>query len=570
MRAPLSGSSKKFKLDHSYDDHTYDFESKHGDKDSISTISGGSKPPPYAADPSLILETPEERRSRKRSHWVAYATVCVMTVGFSCVLSGVWPYLHSLDKSRSLDALGWVVGANPLGQLIFSPIVGYLGNRLGKIRYVCYVTVVFFVIGNVIYALLPYMDFSENSVYIIMICSRFLVGISSSNITLCRSYLASSTTVEERTKRISYVSAAQSLGFVLGPVAQTIFTVAFPEGTTQYEATGWFAASIGIINFIILTPYIFQEYDIASKERQILQQQRGEAEEEFTLPKTDYPAVVAILYCFFMNMFVYVLLETLMEPFVQDQYAWCDNAAVIVVGVSFCAAGVISLGMFILAVRLAKKYDERKILLFGAFIPIAIGVFLFIPWGPETITCDGCHDGTPFPSVTNGPSSNLELVSPITPEKSLPQNFNYIIGLTYLASSSDDDKYCDPGECKGCPCDEQPWCEGYNKLPLPQFYVAFLIVISGYPYGTAMSNSIFSKILGPIPQGTWMGVLTSSGSLARVLGPVFVSYLYSSQGTIPTFSAILGGMLIAIVVILLMFRRLVPMKIDKKGDENRI
>lgn len=41
--------------------------------------------------------------------------------------------------------------------------------------------------------------------------------------------------------------------------------------------------------------------------------------------------------------------------------------------------------------------------------------------------------------------------------------------------------------------------------------------------------------LGPRPQGVWMGLMTGSGCLSRVLGPVFVSLIYTELGTTWTF-----------------------------------
>ncbi len=61
-------------------------------------------------------------------------------------------------------------------------------------------------------------------------------------------------------------------------------------------------------------------------------------------------------------------------------------------------------------------------------------------------------------------------------------------------------------------------------------------------------------------QGTMMGVLTAAGSLARFLGPIFVSNLYHSQGPLITFAAVDGIIGVSIVVLLVFSWRLVPYK----------
>lgn len=45
---------------------------------------------------SGLLETEEERRQRWRSIYVIYFTMFQMSLGFSIVLTGVWPYLDKV------------------------------------------------------------------------------------------------------------------------------------------------------------------------------------------------------------------------------------------------------------------------------------------------------------------------------------------------------------------------------------------------------------------------------------------------------------------------------------------
>ena len=43
-----------------------------------------------------ILETPEERRTRMISLKTIYFTMFLMTLGFSIILTGIWPYLDKV------------------------------------------------------------------------------------------------------------------------------------------------------------------------------------------------------------------------------------------------------------------------------------------------------------------------------------------------------------------------------------------------------------------------------------------------------------------------------------------
>ena len=55
-----------------------------------------------------------------------------------------------------------------------------------------------------------------------------------------------------------------------------------------------------------------------------------------------------------------------------------------------------------------------------------------------------------------------------------------------------------------------------------------------------------------------MGVLTTSGSLSRVLGPIGISNVYQSEGLYYTTGGIAVVLLIALIFTLIAYKRLVP------------
>ena len=65
--------------------------------------------------------------------------------------AGILPYLKrltSLDDANLLELFGWMVAINPIGQMIFSPIFGWITNKIGSIRIVCLVTCVIYILGR--------------------------------------------------------------------------------------------------------------------------------------------------------------------------------------------------------------------------------------------------------------------------------------------------------------------------------------------------------------------------------------------------------------------------------------
>lgn len=66
-----------------------------------------------------------------------------------------------------------------------------------------------------------------------------------------------------------------------------------------------------------------------------------------------------------------------------------------------------------------------------------------------------------------------------------------------------------------------------------------------------------------------MGLLTGSGCLSRVLGPVFVTYIYTEYGTIVTFGLTTVMMVACLLWLLIFNKRLVPHEIaDCRSTEN--
>lgn len=76
--------------------------------------------------------------------------------------------------------------------------------------------------------------------------------------------------------------------------------------------------------------------------------------------------------------------------------------------------------------------------------------------------------------------------------------------------------------------------------------------------GVAMTNAIYSKLIGPFPQGTWMGILAVGSCLARVLCPICVTGIYSAFGTWTTFGFVAGIMVLILILVVASYRRLVP------------
>lgn len=71
-----------------------------------------------------------------------------------------------------------------------------------------------------------------------------------------------------------------------------------------------------------------------------------------------------------------------------------------------------------------------------------------------------------------------------------------------------------------------------------------------------MIQTIFSKILGSRPQGTWMGIFTGAGCVSRIFGPLAVGSLYTRYGTTWTFTVTCLMMVLPMIWLYLLRDRL--------------
>ncbi|GLV43714.1 Cln7 [Carabus blaptoides fortunei] len=547
---------------------------------------------PVPADvASSGLETESEYRERWISIRVIYFTMFLMSLGFSIIITGVWPYLDKLDPTAGKEFMGYVVAANPFAQMLFSPLVGWWGNKLGSIRLPLLLALTIFSVASGIYSSLEL--FSSYRKYW-MLGARFLVGVSSANIAVCRSYLSAATKISERTGAVSMVSLAQVLGFVIGPALQAavvplgdigVWLVPNKLKLDMYTAAGWINVIMGVLNFCMFLPAVFKEHRIAAKEAMMLQGKVSE-EDTWKANKPDYLSSWTLIVAFFVLVFNFMLLETLGTSLTMDQFAWTKSEALYHMGVLMSVGAFAACATFVGINPLCKYFPERKVMLWGGFFFMVIGRALYIPWGngPPVIYDDSIKTNIAlnklhFEHLQLNCDNSTQLALDVPPSDNLTDSIkpcnDTLLELTYSESQN-------TTELVGCPS-SQKWCHYTPVMTISQFILGYAMTVVGYPIGVTLIQTIFSKILGPRPQGVWMGLMTGSGCLSRVLGPVFVSYIYTELGTIWTFGMTTVMMALSMVWLFIVLDRLVPVEeqlaqntstelqeMNKLNDENHI
>uniref|UniRef100_A0A7N6BE04 Major facilitator superfamily (MFS) profile domain-containing protein n=1 Tax=Anabas testudineus TaxID=64144 RepID=A0A7N6BE04_ANATE len=481
---------------------------------------------PAGSCTSASLHTVEDYRSRWRSIRVMYFTMFLSSVGFTIVITSVWPYLQKIDESADASFLGWVVAAYSLGQMVASPIFGLWSNK--RPRREPLVCSIFINLSANIYYAYVYLPRTNNKFH--MLISRAFVGFGAGNVAVVRSYVAGATSLKERTSAMANMSACQALGFILGPALQACLSFIGEQGVTvkiiqlqlnMYTAPALLAAAFGLIN-ILLVVLVLREHHVDDDGRHINAINYTSEGMHYTEESVDQVAVLTSNILFFIVMFIFAVFETIATPLSMDMFAWTRKEAVLYNGIIICCIGFESILVFLVVKVASQRFGDRPVLLAGLAI-IFCGFFILLPWGNH------------YPKIQWADVKNNSLVSRMS-EATIASNSSL--------------------EPTGCPY-EQTWCQYTPVIHLAQYISSDILIGVGYPACNVMSYTLYSKILGPKPQGVYMGWLTASGSGARTLGPIFVSHVYTILGPRWAFSLICGMVVGAIILLSSVYRKLI-------------
>lgn len=608
-------------------------------------------------------ETEVARAKRMQSLRLIYFTFFLSAVGFSIVISTLWPFLTRIGGTKPF--LGFVVAAYSFGQLLASPIFGgWMINAGPKVPLLF--SLMLFTGGSVMYCFScfgrcaapavitpghkisqvhwegavatahslanPFHDLSAvgradyaqrafeqqglagnassfaaaaepsvgdhwTSAFNVsvnawfMLGSRALIGFGAGNAAVCRAYVAGATLVEERTQKLAYMSAAQGLGFIIGPALSAVLSKVpgYTIGPATFDyitAPGWASALLGVLNAVLL---LIKFSDCTLPETALITDMEksrdpetgqfkppenvdgggggggghkldlsfddedrggaapasyGTANSQEVVPSTninssilsyDTVAAVSCIFFFFVSFAAFTVFETIITPLTLDEYGgpagwprgWSWNDADMYCGIltshsapilhPFCThtplarrycgilmtgSGVLSVLAFMGIKAISERVGERASLL-GAQLVLGCSFVLFIPF--------------------SGP-----MIVPVSS------------GST------------------GCNFVAQPWCGDSHQLNFFQFVAGCCLVALAFPASTLIIYALFSKILGPGPQGVMMGWLTAGGSAARLVGPVYVTSMYNALGPGITFSSVGGLVLLSLVYASCIHGRLRP------------
>lgn len=434
-------------------------------------------------------------------------------------MASLWPFLRKLDPTIEETFLGWVNAGYSFAQMIASVLMGYWSEKRNA-KEPMHMSILLLALGSGLYS---YAEaFGRNGVWILLL-ARVLLGLSAGVVGVARAVGSQLSSNEDRSSVMANLALWQAIGFSFGPILQALAKPVGSKGlevdsiklyVNVYTVPGFLMIIAAIANFIVVLLYFNENLD-NSKEK-FHQEVRKLRRESTSFEPLDFTMIVVCQILWFFAMTVFSLNETILSPLVMNEYGWTRNETVFYTSILLAAAGVVAILCFLGVVPLEKKLGGRGVVFIGFFIML-LGFISYLPWGP------GNH-------------------------KLSMAGLKFANGTALSGDASND---------IGCPY-QYNWCRDQPVLPFGQFINAATLVGIGYPIVAVLISTLYSKIIGPFPQGKYQGWLSGIGSLARVVGPIYVTFIYTHTGMRWTATSICGMLSFTLILVIVFWRRLVP------------
>jgi MFS family permease len=321
-----------------------------------------------------------------------FLTVFIDLLGFGIIIPILPNYVISLGANTVIT--GIIAGSFSLMNFIMTSGMGQLSDKIGR-RPVLLLTVL---MNGISYLILAF----SNSIWLVLI-SRIIAGIGSSNISVALAYIADVTPPENRTKRMGLLGMAFGLGFILGPPIGG-FLKSIDE-THGIKYVGLFTAFLCFLNLMMIFFFLSESNKNPNKTLVISFKPVQNIKRFIFLPE-----VKNYLWYGFIFISAFSIFQVLSTIYWKEHCYLNDSQ----IGIFFGFIGVISILWQSIGLKFLLRYiNEHKIILISSFImSFALLTLIFInhstvyPWIFLILFCISMGNGLINPSVTSLLSQN--------------------------------------------------------------------------------------------------------------------------------------------------------------------
>ena len=288
-------------------------------------------------------------RMRKSPLLILFVAVFLDLLGFGMVLP-LLPY-YAVRFGADAFAVGALLAAYSLAQLIFSPVWGGLSDRIGR-RPV--------LIGSLFASAASLVAFGLANSLALLFASRVLAGVASATIGVAQAYIADATTPENRAKGMGIIGAAFGLGFVFGPALGGLLAP-FGHGVPAFVAAG-----VALLNGVLALALLPESLPPERRGEQVV---RGFSPARLAKAAT-IAGMAPLMAIYFLTIFAFATMEATFPLLTLEQLKFTEVQN----GWTFAYIGVlIVILQGGLVGRLAKRFGEKRLVIVGAVL-LAIGL----------------------------------------------------------------------------------------------------------------------------------------------------------------------------------------------------
>ncbi|CEF67212.1 Major facilitator superfamily and Major facilitator superfamily domain, general substrate transporter and Major facilitator superfamily domain-containing protein [Strongyloides ratti] len=422
---------------------------------------------------------------KKETAWSSIHVICLLAfssaVQFTLYFSSTNQFLKTLDPNATEFFYGLIIASYSIGNVLFSPIMGYLSNKIKQIKILLFFGLFCQFFGNLVYFYVEIIPFNRK---IFLLIGRFITGIGASNVSLMKAYISGASSPDDRSKCIAYITGSMAVGAFIGPAFQLLFT---PLGYPGYSVFGFFQIHMFnlpalvsilfvVINFILVL-YIFKEIyvDILVKDE----------DNDISLPPYDRIAVLLCYITRFCQTFISTNLETLAAVISMSVFSYTTTESINVISLVNTGRAIIAL---LTALLFVFVNIEKYISLRNTIIICTLSAFLF-----HFIT--------------------------------YPYGFYKNVITYYSPGNSFNSSFV------GCNVARYLWCKELSPCNPYLYYISHTIMIgSTYSSINICLNTLFSKIIGPRRQAFEQGTLNMSKGISQMISPPLIGFVFDYAG----------------------------------------
>jgi multidrug resistance protein len=284
---------------------------------------------------------------------VLFLTVFIHLLGFGILLP-ILPYYAKTYGAGGL-LVGLLSASFSFFQFLFAPVWGRLSDRVGRRP---------ILLGSLVLTSASYVVFGLAHSLWLLFASRIMAGIAGATLPTAQTYIADTTTPEERTRGMGMIGAALGLGFTFGPAiggALSHWGYSMPA-----FASSAFALMAAVMAFFLLPESLKPEARAEAAERRRLRPGLAAAfSDAFARPR-----VRPVLVLYFLGTLCFAGLEATFALFGHDRYGLKASNVGYLLGYMGILAVVMQGG---LVGRLVRVFGEPKLVRAG-FLLLGAGM----------------------------------------------------------------------------------------------------------------------------------------------------------------------------------------------------